>query len=289
MLEVLAPAQREVGRRWEDGRWSVAQEHAATAVTDTALGLLALDAEAGGEGHAVVACVEDEWHSMPARMAAEILRVRGWEVTFLGPSLPADELARYVESQHPDVVGLSCSMPVSLKGAARSIDACRRVGVPVLAGGSGFGPDGRYAGRLGATAWAPDPAVAVSIVESWLNEAPSIPPAPAPVSDAHLALECERDAIVSAAVADLGCDSPSAREALTFLVGALETSLFLGEAALMAACQPAAERLLVGHPDPPPVSSAVDALLTAVERVLPGEKVVDETRRVARLGGAGFG
>ncbi len=115
----------------------------------------------------------------------------------------------------------------------------------------------------------------MSIVESWLNEAPSIPSAPAPFSDAHLALECDRDAIVSAAVADLGCDSPSTREALTFLVGALDTSLFLGEAALLAACQPAAERPLAGHPDPPPMSSAVEALLTAVERVLPGEKVVD--------------
>ena len=129
----------------------------------------------------------------------------------------------------------------------------------------------------------------MSIVESWLNEAPSTPPAPAPLGDAHLALECDRDAIVSTAVAGLGRDSPSAREALTFLVGALETSLFLGDAALMAASRPAAERLLVGHPDPLPVSSEVDALLTAVERVLPGEKAVDETRRVARMGGAGSG
>ena len=54
VLEVLVPAQREVGRRWERGDWSVAQEHAATGVTDTALGLLALDAEPSGTGQRAV-------------------------------------------------------------------------------------------------------------------------------------------------------------------------------------------------------------------------------------------
>ena len=35
--EVLAPAQRLVGERWERAEWTVADEHRATAVTDAAL------------------------------------------------------------------------------------------------------------------------------------------------------------------------------------------------------------------------------------------------------------
>lgn len=45
--DLLAPAQREVGRRWEHGVWSVADEHAATAITDAVLSVLAVDAAGG--------------------------------------------------------------------------------------------------------------------------------------------------------------------------------------------------------------------------------------------------
>ena len=83
--------------------------------------------------------------------------------------------------------------------------------------------------------------------------------------------------------------SASSPVALAAPVSASPSKLFVGEAALMAACRPAAERLLAGHPDPPPMSSALDALLTAVERVLPGGKAADESRRVAGMGRAGFG
>ena len=280
VLDVLAPAQREVGRRWEDGRWTVAQEHAATAVTDTALGLLALDAEPSGDRRALVACVEGEWHSLPARMAAEILRVRGWDVTFLGPSLPADDLARYVATQRPDVVGLSCSMPVALKGAARSVEACRRAGVPVLAGGTGFGPGGRYAQRVGATGWVPDPVTAVSVAEAWRTTDPT-PPAPIGAGDEHLALEQEKEEIVSAALGALRCRTPAAHDALTFLVTAVENALFVGDPALMADCQPAAQRLLAsGDATSPSMPDALDALVAAVEdRVPAGRQVVEESRR----------
>ena len=269
VLEVLAPAQREVGRRWEDGRWSVAQEHAATAVTDTALGLLALDAEPNGNGrHAVVACVEGEWHSLPARMAAEVLRLRGWHVTFLGGSVPADDLARYISAQRPDVVGLSCSMPVSLKGATRSIQACRQAGVPVLAGGGGFGPEGRYAARLGASAWAADPVVAATLMESGLDGGSH---SSVMVNDAeHSALEREKDDIVSTAVARLEHDDARVREALTFLVSSLESALFVEDDAVIAACRPATERLLaVGDPSTAATSSALDTLFAVVRDRFP--------------------
>jgi methanogenic corrinoid protein MtbC1 len=42
----------------------------------------------------VVTCAEGEWHSLPARMVAEVLRLHGWQVTFLGASTPADHLRR---------------------------------------------------------------------------------------------------------------------------------------------------------------------------------------------------
>ena len=291
VLEVLAPAQREVGRRWEDGRWSVAQEHAATAVTDTALGLLALDAEPRGDGrHAVVACVEGEWHALPARMASEVLRLRGWHVTFLGASVPADDLARYVRAQRPDVVGLSCSMPVSLKGAARSIQACRRAGVPVLAGGGGFGPEGRYAARLGASGWAPDPLAAAILLDAGLGDRSSSSVAlPGADDDEHRALEREKDDIVSAAVAAHGCDDARLREALTFLLSTLESALFVDDPAVVGACRPAAERLLAAaDPSNGTTSLALDTFFGVIQARFPRAWALVEESRLGEIRPAGW-
>src|SRR3954463_1269323 len=94
---VLVPSKEEVGRRWERADWTVAQEHAASAVADAALATLlwtaARERGAGNVGTMIVACAENEWHSFPARLAAADLSDSGVDVTFLGPSLPASHLA----------------------------------------------------------------------------------------------------------------------------------------------------------------------------------------------------
>lgn len=62
--EVLAPAQRTVGERWASGAWTVAQEHAATAVVDDLLGRLARELPAPSAGAPVVARVGEAAHAL---------------------------------------------------------------------------------------------------------------------------------------------------------------------------------------------------------------------------------
>ncbi|MFH0249573.1 B12-binding domain-containing protein, partial [Streptomyces chitinivorans] len=157
LLEVIAPAQRRVGVRWAENRLTVAQEHAATAVSDRAVTAVADHPAArvpARLGRAAVACADGEWHTLPARLVAEVLRLRGWHVDFLGAHVSARQLVSHLHSTGPDAVALSCSLPVRLPVAHAAVTACRAAGVPVLAGGAGFGPDGRYARLLGADAWA---------------------------------------------------------------------------------------------------------------------------------------
>ncbi|WP_241524786.1 cobalamin B12-binding domain-containing protein [Streptomyces barkulensis] len=157
LLEIIAPAQRRVGVRWAENRLTVAQEHAATAVSDRAVTAVADHPAAqvpARLGRTVVACADGEWHTLPARLVAEVLRLRGWQVDFLGAHVSTRQLVPHLHSTGPDAVALSCSLPVRLPVAHTAVTACRAAGVPVLAGGAGFGPDGRYARLLGADAWA---------------------------------------------------------------------------------------------------------------------------------------
>jgi len=171
---VLAPAQQEIGRRWQQNQLSVTQEHAATAITDMVLARVgALIDEPVGGAVVALACAEGDWHSLPARMAAELLRADGHRVRFLGASVPAGDLGHHLEVQAATALCLSCSVPLHLPGALRSIEAAHRVGIPVVAGGPGFGRDDHAALRTGADDWAPTAAAAAKRLSAWRRRPPS--------------------------------------------------------------------------------------------------------------------
>ncbi|MFC7530705.1 B12-binding domain-containing protein [Actinoplanes sp. GCM10030250] len=155
IVDLIAPTQGRVGELWAANEWSVAREHAATAVSERALAAVAVRTTVPpARGRITLACVDGEWHGLPARMLAELLRLDGWRVDFLGASVPGRHLITHLHQTGPDAVALSCMIPTRLPRAHAAITACRAAGVPVIAGGRGFGPDGRYAQRLGADAWA---------------------------------------------------------------------------------------------------------------------------------------
>ncbi|MGE2725320.1 cobalamin B12-binding domain-containing protein [Mycolicibacterium pulveris] len=159
LLDVVAPVQRKVGTEWAADRLTVAQEHAATAINDRVIAALSQHPAARTAAHAgrvTVACVDGEWHALPARLLGEVLRLRGWRVDFLGAQVPTPHLIAHLHQYAPDAVALSCSIPTRLPAAHAAISACQAAGVSVLVGGAAFGPDGRYARLLGADAWAPD-------------------------------------------------------------------------------------------------------------------------------------
>ncbi|WP_017605596.1 cobalamin B12-binding domain-containing protein [Nocardiopsis alkaliphila] len=173
LLEVIALVQTRVGVMWQANELSVAQEHAATHVSERATGLvlehgLARIGSTDRRGTVVAACVEGEWHGLPVRLLGDVLRLRGWRVTFLGASVPAHHLAVYLQEATPDVVALSCSLPSHLISAHGMITAATRTGVPVIAGGAGFGPDDSLARALGATLWAADARSAADLLEREL-------------------------------------------------------------------------------------------------------------------------
>lgn len=153
--ELLAPAQLAVGQEWQSGRWSVADEHAATAVVDAALAVVESNPSVRPDSgpRFVAVCAESEWHTLPARLAVQQFREAGAQVRFLGPSIPADHLREYLAQLQPDALVLSVTMPTSLAGAARCVAAAHDVGVPVIAGGAAFGTDHQRAGAIQADSW----------------------------------------------------------------------------------------------------------------------------------------
>jgi methanogenic corrinoid protein MtbC1 len=167
LLDLVAPAQAKVGELWAENAWSVAREHAATAISERAVAAVAArSAVRPHRGRLTVACTDGEWHALPVRILAEVLRLRGWHIDFLGANVPGPHLVTHLHQTGADVVALSCTLPPRLPRAHAAITACQAVGVPVLAGGAGFGPHGEYALLLGADAWAATADAAADRLES---------------------------------------------------------------------------------------------------------------------------
>ena len=70
-------------------------------------------------GRVVVACMDGEWHALPARLVAEVLRFDGWDVTFLGASVPAAAPGLLPAPHDPRAVALACALPMRLPHALR--------------------------------------------------------------------------------------------------------------------------------------------------------------------------
>ncbi|MFH0521399.1 B12-binding domain-containing protein [Streptomyces sp. M41] len=173
LLDVIGAVQHRVGIEWAANRMSVAGEHAATAINDRVIATLPMQRPVAGRGRVMVACVDQEWHALPARLLAETLRLRGWQVDYLGAQVPTAHLIGHIHRTGPDAVCLSGSLPTRLPIAHNAITAVQATGTPVMAGGLAFGVDGRYARLLGADAWAPEARAAADLLADPL-------PRPAP-------------------------------------------------------------------------------------------------------------
>jgi methanogenic corrinoid protein MtbC1 len=226
LVDLVAVAQREVGRRWLTGRWNVAQEHAATHLSERVVDAVAgRSRTAATRGSVVLACVDGEWHALAARLVAEVIRLHGWRVAFLGASVPPRRLVSHLHRTGPDAVLLSCVQPSRLTRAARMVEACRLAGVPVLAGGPGFGPDGRWAAAVGAAAWGATARDAVDLLDRHVFSTADVGQPPRPVDDEYVAVLRRRRELTAVGTRAARPATEEDREELAAAVGHLVDAL----------------------------------------------------------------
>src|SRR4051794_10664616 len=113
---VVEAAQHRIGDLWQENRITVAQEHVATAISQLVLAYLypQLPRQPANGKQVMVACVEDELHDMGARVAADFFEMAGFDVRFLGASVPHDTLVASVRESPPDLLVLSAAMTFHL-------------------------------------------------------------------------------------------------------------------------------------------------------------------------------
>lgn len=119
-LEVFSPALSHVGRLWEEGKVNVAQEHMATQITIRQMEKLRFQQRLPKLSHlrVMVGCVEGERHHVGSMMMADLFRVEGYAVDYLGADVPTKDLVEMVKIRRPDLLGISVTLDSNLSKAA---------------------------------------------------------------------------------------------------------------------------------------------------------------------------
>ena len=122
VLDVLGPLLTRIGDEWAEGGLCSASEHVATAlVRDHASQLLRkLPPEPGAE-LIVVSTPAGELHELGAMLAATTAKINGFSVLYLGPDLPAAQIALAARGSGASLVALSV-LALEVERAVEEID-----------------------------------------------------------------------------------------------------------------------------------------------------------------------
>jgi MerR family transcriptional regulator, light-induced transcriptional regulator len=151
---IFLPVLREIGKRWERGEISVAQEHFAAGILRARMLSVGRNWGAGSGPRALLACPPGERHDLGLIAFGLVLRERGWRITFLGSDTPIETIVDAAARLKPAAVVLSAVTRQPFEAVA---DGIRHLSgdTPVLIGGEGASEE--LGERLGAKALQPDP------------------------------------------------------------------------------------------------------------------------------------
>jgi methanogenic corrinoid protein MtbC1 len=137
--ELLMPLLEAVGEDWRTGRIRPAHEHMASAAVRSLLGALAARRNSGnGAPWIVVGTPSGQRHELGALAAALTATAEGWQVLYLGPDLPAEDLAAAARGVQARAVALSLVHPGDdprLGTELRTLRQALGPGVEILTGG----------------------------------------------------------------------------------------------------------------------------------------------------------
>jgi MerR family transcriptional regulator, light-induced transcriptional regulator len=173
---LLSEALYEVGRRWELGAVTVAEEHLATGISETVLPQVAFHLPRAPRQRrtAIVACVPGELHAIGSRVVGDFLEAAGWDVLCLGALTPPGALCELVVARNAQAVALSAAMPERLDEVDAVLAELETLPRPpfVAVGGQAFASVGTTSSVRGEAVFVRTPEALVSALAQRFPEEP---------------------------------------------------------------------------------------------------------------------
>ena len=151
---VVQPLMERIGQMWHEGTLRVADEHMASAVVRSFIGNLRASFQVSATApHIVATTPAGQLHEMGALLATVVATSEGWNSTFLGPNLPAEEIAGAAAQKDSKAVLLSIIYPGDDPHLGGELVKLRRLlddDIALIAGGRAAPHYQRFLDRAGA-------------------------------------------------------------------------------------------------------------------------------------------
>ena len=125
--KLVIPLTETIGYWWSQGTLRVYHEHMATAVIKTFLANLRIQMESTDNApRIIVATPKGQLHEIGALIVGVLSAWKGWGVTYLGPNLPAEEIAAASRKKDVKAIALSIVFPANDPAVIKELQRLRR-------------------------------------------------------------------------------------------------------------------------------------------------------------------
>ncbi|WP_409289007.1 MerR family transcriptional regulator [Peribacillus sp. SCS-37] len=125
--EILAGVMLEIGDLWERKEINSAHEHFASAILRSRIGYIIHTIPQNSLlPKACAVCCPGEWHEVGLLIFTLHLRLKGFQVVYLGPSLAEGDLRDVLPVIEPRLLFFSCTLQDHLKNALQLIDQLKK-------------------------------------------------------------------------------------------------------------------------------------------------------------------
>ena len=172
--KALIAAMDEVGVRFQNNDFFLPEVLVAAKAMNAALEILKpllSVSDARPKGKIVIGTVHGDRHDIGKNLVAMMIEGAGYEVIDLGVDVPPDRFVESVKENHPDIVAMSALLTTTMPSMKATLDALDGAGlrtqVKTMIGGAPVSKS--FADEIGADAYAPDSASAVTKMKEFLG------------------------------------------------------------------------------------------------------------------------
>ncbi|MFM9874536.1 MAG: MerR family transcriptional regulator [Fimbriimonadaceae bacterium] len=154
VAEIAIPLVAHLDAGWQNKTVSIAQEHLMSALLRTQLDHIRTSIKVPANApKMLVTTPSGQMHELGALIAAISAARLGWRVTYLGPNLPASEIATAAISSQATVIGLSLVYPLAHKVVINELEHLRNLlpTTTILIGGRATFSYSEIITKIGAT------------------------------------------------------------------------------------------------------------------------------------------
>ena len=167
---VITPAMVDLGDLWHGGRITIAHEHHASQIVDDLINMVVQKSQRLSINglRALVTSPSGENHCIGAKIFANLLFLEGWDVEYLGPDTPAEDLTKYLMEIEVDVVALSVVLPGNIPSVKDTVSSIESLENPpfVILGGPAFKG---FSDEIGTAAIADNSATGLTVLQDAMG------------------------------------------------------------------------------------------------------------------------